>query len=120
MKLLLLFLFCVGSSVVFSQGNQNQPSKVEGIKNDDLSSQFQSYFRKQEFSIQLPSNQNKVTALAQDNMPCVVPDTKAIAAIPNAWSNVTIPYQPKFHSIPNPVLPKVQSFHYNALSIPSK
>lgn len=39
--------------------------------------------------------------LPQDNMPCLVPDTKDIAPIPNAWSDVRIPFQ---SNIPNPGL----------------
>jgi hypothetical protein len=39
--------------------------------------------------------------LPQDNMPCLVPDTNDIAAIPNAWPNTRIPFQ---SNIPNPAL----------------
>ena len=39
--------------------------------------------------------------LPQDNMPCFVPDTKEIAAIPNAWPDVQVPFQSK---MPNPGL----------------
>lgn len=39
--------------------------------------------------------------LPQDNMPCLVPDTKDMAAIPNAWPHVQLPFQ---SAIPNPGL----------------
>ena len=39
--------------------------------------------------------------LPQDNMPCLVPDTKDIAAIPNAWPHVQVPFK---SAIPNPGL----------------
>jgi hypothetical protein len=39
--------------------------------------------------------------LPQDNMPCIVPDTKEIAAIPNVLTNKEIPFISK---IPNPYL----------------
>jgi hypothetical protein len=41
--------------------------------------------------------------LRQDGMPCVVPDTRDIAVIPNSWKGRVVPY---YHSgtapIPNP------------------
>lgn len=40
--------------------------------------------------------------LPQDGMPCLVPDTKDIVAIPNAWPKVEVPFASK---IPNPALP---------------
>ena len=39
--------------------------------------------------------------LPQDNMPCLVPDTKDIAAIPNAWPQAQVPFK---SAIPNPGL----------------
>lgn len=52
-----------------------------------------------------------VYQLPIDNMPCVVPDTKTITAMPNAWKGgITIPFSTR---IPNPGkgqnLPRVQS-----------
>ena len=41
----------------------------------------------------------RVKYLRQDNMPCVVPNTKDIAAIPNAAPAITIPFPT---TIPNP------------------
>ena len=43
-------------------------------------------------------------------MPCIVPDTKDIAAIPNAWKGaVKAPYKSNPPVIPNPSLPDTQS-----------
>jgi len=39
--------------------------------------------------------------LPQHNMPCIVPDTKDIAHMPNAWVNVQILFKT---TIPNPGL----------------
>ena len=41
----------------------------------------------------------RIKYLKQDNMPCVVPDTKDIAAIPNAARTITVPFPT---TIPNP------------------
>lgn len=47
-----------------------------------------------------------VHRLPQDNMPCIVPDTKNIAAMPNAWKGaVKVPYRSNPPQIPNPALP---------------
>ena len=45
--------------------------------------------------------------LRQDRMPCIIPDTREIAPIPNAWKAVTMPFS---GNIPNPAVPKVNSF----------
>lgn len=43
--------------------------------------------------------------LPQDNMVCIVPDTKDISPIPNCFNgSVTVPYRSK---IPNPAIPKI-------------
>jgi|GEM_PF-6493590 len=43
-----------------------------------------------------------VYALAEDRMPCVVPDLSAVAPMPNAWTRPEVPYQPA-KAIPNPM-----------------
>lgn len=40
--------------------------------------------------------------LPQDGMPCLVPDTKDIVAIPNAWPKMEVPFMSQ---TPNPALP---------------
>ena len=44
--------------------------------------------------------------LPQDNMPCVVPDTRLSVAIPNLWAGkVEVPFKNKPPRIPNPAKP---------------
>lgn len=112
MKLLLLFSLCLCSLVAFCQTDLSNQFKVEGIINDSLSQRFQYHFKKQEFTVQLSSHQNKITILPQDKMPCVIPDTSDIAAIPNAWTPVTVPYKPQHQPIPNPAITP-RNFQYN-------
>lgn len=112
MKLLILSGFCFCSFLGFSQTHQNEQLKTDATQNDSLYKRFQNFFRKQEFTVHLPSEKNKIIALPQDHMPCIIPDTKDIAAIPNGWSRVTIPYRSQYHPIPNPgLLPRV--FRYD-------
>ena len=49
-----------------------------------------------------------VYRLRQDNMPCIVPDTKDLAIIPNAWKGpVKVPFRGNSPRIPNPALPVI-------------
>ena len=48
---------------------------------------------------------NQVVTLPVDRMPCLVPDTRSMVAIPNSWGQVTVPYQQKSNPIPNPSQP---------------
>jgi hypothetical protein len=65
----------------------------KSVNKDSLIKKFKDYFS-------MKSNAG-IYYLTQDNMPCIVPDTKDIAAIPNAWPNVQIPFKT---TIPNPGL----------------
>jgi len=50
-----------------------------------------------------------VYRLPKDGMPCIVPDTKDIAAIPNGWKGtLRVPYKGKKPVIPNPSKPDIQ------------
>ena len=135
MKLLLLSAFCVFSYCAFAQiPNKKNPWTMQipdtlrsfkGNNSDVLRKQFQEYLQRRKLQNNLLANkQGSVVILPQDNMPCIVPDTNGIAKMPNAWSGTNLPYIPQYHPIPNPALPKTQSFKYNALdnslSIPSK
>jgi hypothetical protein len=111
MKLLILSALSLLSFRTFAQLKvEKSPFPTNRIEfslknnNKDISKKF--------FEGNLRQEQTKIIALPQDHMPCVIPDTKSIAAIPNAWSNVTIPYRPDFHPIPNPALPPV-SFSFS-------
>ncbi len=53
--------------------------------------------------------------LPLDGMPCLVPDTKDIAVIPNVWKGkVGVPFIGNSPQIPNPFL--IQSFRYTPKS----
>ena len=57
-----------------------------------------------------------VHRLPQDGMPCVVPDTKDIAAIPNFYNGkVSVPYAGNTPHIPNPSIDKIKSFQYRIM-----
>jgi len=57
------------------------------------------------FSKPLKSPAPGIYSMQQDGMPCIIPDTKEITPIPNAWKGaVTIPFS---GNIPNPAVPKV-------------
>jgi hypothetical protein len=42
---------------------------------------------------------NRVQVLPQDFMPCIVPDTKEIAAMPNAWQNTKLLMQGRYQML---------------------
>jgi hypothetical protein len=126
MKPLLLSAFCVFSIHVFAQTPPQKPGlsdqadifkKFKGTNNDNLRKQLQEYLQRREAGNNLLVNKyGNVAILPQDHMPCIVPDTTSIASIPNAWSGATVPFQPQYHPIPNPALPKKkQAFKWNAL-----
>lgn len=109
MKLLLLFTFFISSVWATAQtpgnGDPNvmkqfdllQRLRDRTIRNDSLIKGFQDYLSSQK--------QGNIIYLLQDQMPCLIPNTKDIVAIPNVWSKVTIPYKSDHHPIPNPSTP---------------
>lgn len=106
MKLLLLAAFTVlylSSSAqqsfqvdvpkVMKQSDVLKKLNMKSISKDTLIKKFKDY---------LSMKQNPgIYYLPQDNMPCLVPDTKDIAAIPNAWPHPSVPFK---GTIPNPGL----------------
>lgn len=62
--------------------------------------------------LSLPQNKKPgVYRLQQDGMPCIVPDTKDIAAMPNAFKGeIKVPFVAKPPHIPNAA--PLQSFQY--------
>jgi hypothetical protein len=122
MKLLLLSAFCMISLCLSAQIQRNNAwvmkqddifQKFKG-NGDTLRKQFQEYLQKRQFrNDALSKKHGSVITLPQDNMPCVVPDTNSMVAIPNAWTKTTVPYKPQYHPIPNPGLPSA-SFSYRA------
>jgi len=127
MKLLLLFALCILSLCTWAQRDNNNtwrlnPEVLNRFKgnNDSLHNQMQNSFqRKGDPNNLLSSIHGNVATLPQDHMPCIVPDTKNIAAIPNVWKGVSVPYRSQSRPIPNPALPK-DSIKYNALHPPTK
>jgi hypothetical protein len=118
MKLLMLSAFCVLSFCAFAQLPDNKnPQLQDTLKNfkgnnsDILQKQMQGYLqRKNTQNSLLVNKQGKVVLLPQDKMPYIVPDTSGLAKIPNAWGATTVPYVSQYHPIPNPALPRQQSF----------
>ena len=105
MKLLLLFSAFALSSVAGAQENDDpknrwikRPLRVIEPK-DSTSLNFFPYVKKSPGVYRLP----------QDGMPCVVPDTKDVAGIPNAWKGtIRTPYKGRKPTIPNPSQPNKQ------------
>jgi hypothetical protein len=136
MKLLLFFALCFISVYAFAQvtDKTNRSTlqlpdtlkKFKGNNNEAFQKQLQQYFQKGQFQNQLLANkQGKVVLLPQDHLPCIVPDTNGIVQMPNAWNEVTVPYRPQYHPIPNPSL-SLQSFSFrhnvldNSIGVPLK
>lgn len=82
------------------------PRNFKGNDSEQLRKQFQEYFERTKAENQLLADkQGNIVRLPQDRMPCMVPDSATVALMPNAWSAVTVPFQPQYHPIPNPALP---------------
>lgn len=107
MKPLLLFLFSgfyiCSSAQDFKVDVPNVMKQSDVVKRhyetgkpvdkDSLIKKFKDYFSMKE--------EPGIYYLPQDNMPCIVPGTKDLAAIPNAWPRAQIPFN---STIPNPGL----------------
>ncbi|HWI92797.1 MAG TPA: hypothetical protein VNT20_16080 [Flavisolibacter sp.] len=130
MKLLLLGAFCTFSTYAIAQLPKKAnpyifqlPDTLQRFKGNENAVQ-QLWQRRQLQKNLMASQSGNIIILPQDNMSCVVPDTNGIVKIPNPWSGASTPYISQYRPIPNPALPKVQSFKYNALDnslgIPSK
>lgn len=98
MKKLLFFCLCIiaGNGYVQAQEAANLPRLQERAqafvgRNGDTT--FQKLLQG---TLVVPGN--RVIALPQDGMPCIVPDTKEIAAMPNAMLHYP---QPAAGQIPN-------------------
>jgi hypothetical protein len=131
MKPLMLTALCILSVCVFAQSseNRNQQSgdtlkNFKGSNPDVLPKQFQDYLQRKNAPNNLLANkQGNVMVLPQDHMPCIVPNTNGISKMPNAWGTTSVPYVSQSGAIPNPALPKQQSFELkidNSLDSQSK
>ncbi len=113
---LLLFISFVGFSVtLFAQISKEDLQKKfeDAIKNRNPTEKTFSLpqfllIKQEQKTLQGYINGQQVTAgiynLSLDGMPCVVPDTNEIAAMPNVFPNVSVPFKT---TIPNatPVQP---------------
>lgn len=110
MKLLLTVasLFCC--LTIFGQSERDNPSKLlkEYQRRQRFNSrlQFQRPIYKDSLIKDVKNFYSKdhhpgIYYLPQDHMPCLVPDTRDIAVIPNGWSDIRVPFQ---SDIPNPGL----------------
>jgi hypothetical protein len=107
MRKLLLFAFAFYGTTAFAQINNDEvlQKKLEELKNkmnNKLRSQPHSFnIPLENFSIkgnEFSFGQPGVYALALDGMPCIVPDTKDIVSIPNAFKTPSVPFR---SDIPN-------------------
>ncbi len=117
MKLLLTFVLCCVLTGAFAQaprtktpGKLHVPDTAQMFKGNDgrwLQKQLQVYMDcRKNSQVLLANRQGNIAFLPQDHMPCVVPDSTSVAIMPNAWSGAKVPFQPNFHPVPNPALPK--------------
>ena len=102
------------------------PDTLKKFKgNENAFQELKDYLQKKKLqNNSVATEQGRIIILPQDHMPCIVPDATVVAKIPNAWGNIVVPYISPYYPIPNPGLPKMQSFSWNALDnglgIPSK
>ena len=115
MKLLLFIVTCVVTTTVSAQVFQQitPPRAIDG-------NAFIQKWKLSHPDLKLPQSKDSVLAkfknyfglgkkpgvysLKMDNMPCIVPDTKEIAEIPNFWRDkITVPFNSR---IPNRALPQ--------------
>ncbi len=115
MKLLLFISFIGFSLTLFAQITKEDLQKKlqDAIKNRNPNEKTFSLpqfplIKQEQKNLQGYINGQQVTAgiynLSLDGMPCVVPDTNGIAAMPNVFPNVSVPFKT---TIPNatPVQP---------------
>ncbi len=123
MKLLFLLLGCVFGATAFAQiSDEELKAKIKNaiIKKTDENKKTPFAFKKLNLDTSAHSHvfvagqkvAPGVYRLKQDGMPCIVPDTKEIAHMPNAFGTVAIPFKAR---IPNawkkqaPALPPTDS-----------
>jgi hypothetical protein len=99
MKRLLLVAFVISANTLYAQ--EFQPdidkliarSKLSSIKKDTTKPTLRHPFAL-DLKLLAPKKlqqQSGINALPQDGMPCIVPDTKSIAVIPNAAKDNQVP-----------------------------
>ncbi len=120
MKLLLvtfcLLLFCKVSgqstdrhSSHFTLREKKNIAAQMPAQNDTMPNAWPPYsrFRNQPEAFNLTKKSPGVYSLRQDNMPCIVPDTKDVTEIPNLWRAAAgLPFKA---TIPNPAQPRSET-----------
>ncbi len=109
MKLLALFAFCALSQTAVGQIDQDEiiKERMEELYRDGTEGG-----KVRRYSLPLKpgggygqnlestgARKPGIYALPQDRMPCIVPDTGSMVAIPNAFPTVSVPFKPA--TIPN-------------------
>jgi hypothetical protein len=108
MKLLILFALCAFSQTAFSQIDQDESVKnrLEELYREGLDGEKLRRFTLPQkpggvYEQQLDvagSRKPGIYSLPQDRMPCIVPDTGGLVAIPNAFPTAVVPFKT---TIPN-------------------
>ena len=110
MKLLPLLLS--GLYISFVSNAQDKPEGSPKLKNFRFERPLRVIVPKDSALLNIYPYANKkpgVYRLPKDGMPCIVPDTKDIAAIPNGWKGtLRVPYKGRKPIIPNPSKPDIQ------------
>lgn len=107
MKYLLLGMTTLISSALFAQNKEEATKKQEALQlklNEFIASHpiLKNQLLPKDSITIIPGKRTLTPGtyfLRQDNMPCIVPDTKEIAAIPNTAPSITLPFKT---TIPNP------------------
>lgn len=112
MKLLSLFVCCIFVTCASAQTskvdvlkNMNRPGVLRPFRNNIFLERIQHDTLMKMFQVSLVGQKIKpgIYYMPQDRMPCLVPDVSEVAAIPNGWPNVQLPFKSR---IPNPGLPQ--------------
>ncbi len=81
-------LFLIITAFLIAQGIQAQELVIDKEKLRERAMQFQlrgkDTLKQEQLNVVVARPSNEVRILPQDGMPCIVPDTRAIAAMPNA------------------------------------
>ncbi len=107
MKLLLVTFFALFSGTLIAQiTTEDVLKRLESLDGNHFKKQGNSNLlhTPKTFSIDnkkteiFYNTEPTVYSLVQDGMPCIVPDSRAVVAIPNSFSNVVVPFK---SAIPN-------------------
>ncbi len=112
MKLLSLIGCCIFFTSAWAQTikvdvlkNMNRPGVLKPFRNNIFLEKIHQDTLIKKFQAPLVGKKIEpgIYYMPQDNMPCLVPDVRDLAAIPNGWPNVQLPFK---SGIPNPGLPQ--------------